>query len=65
MPIEEEENRKIQIGISFSPQLLRKIDELKRRENRSSYVNRMLEEYLQVKPWILAEAEKREKSRRK
>ena len=40
-PIEEEE-RKIQVGISFSPEVVEKVDELRGLEDRSHFVERMV-----------------------
>jgi hypothetical protein len=53
--------RAVQIGISFSPDLFEQIDKLRGREPRSQFVCRMLEEYFAVKPSIIADASKREK----
>jgi len=40
MPVEE---KKIQVGISFSPEVLKKIDELRGHEDRSHFVERMIQ----------------------
>ena len=36
------EEQKIQVGISFSPEILKKIDELRGLEDRSHFVERMV-----------------------
>ena len=36
------EEQKIQVGISFSPELLEKVDELRGLEDRSHFVERMV-----------------------
>jgi len=41
-PIEEEKEKKIQVGISFSPEINVKIDELRGLEDRSHFVERMV-----------------------
>ena len=40
--IEEEKEKKTQVGISFSPEILEKIDELRGLEDRSHFVERMV-----------------------
>ena len=40
--IEEEKEKKTQVGISFSPQILLKVDELRGLEDRSHFVERMV-----------------------
>jgi len=41
-PIEEEKEKKTQVGISFSPEILLKVDELRGLEDRSHFVERMV-----------------------
>jgi len=40
--LEEEKEKKIQVGISFSPEILLKVDELRGLEDRSHFVERMI-----------------------
>ena len=41
-PIEEEKEKKTQVGISFSSEILLKVDELRGLEDRSHFVERMV-----------------------
>ena len=41
-PIEEEKEKKTQVGISFSPELLEKVEVLRGLEDRSHFVERMV-----------------------
>jgi len=54
-------DKMVQRGISFPPELLEKIDEMRGSEPRSYFVCRMLEEYFAAKSWIIADTLKREK----
>jgi len=54
------EKQKVQVGISFSHELLEEIDKLRGREPRSFFVCRMLENYFLAKAWIVYDAEKSE-----
>ena len=38
----EEKEKKIQVGISFSPEILKRVDELREFEDRSHFVERMV-----------------------